>query len=87
MVCRSFLDWPGIDINGVSKIVFSIIALTMYASGTLSEIIRPAYLSVDKGQMEAALMSALTPAQAIRLIILPQVVYVARRISATCSLP
>ena len=63
--------------NGVSKIVFSIIALTMYASGTLSEIIRPAYLSVDKGQMEAALMSALTPAQAIRLIILPQVVYVA----------
>lgn len=62
----------GIDINGVSKIVFSIIALTMYASGTLSEIIRPAYLSVDKGQMEA-----LTPAQAIRLIILPQVVYVA----------
>ena len=64
----------GIDINGVSKIVFSIIALTMYASGTLSEIIRPAYLSVDKGQMEAALMSALTPAQAIRLIILPQVV-------------
>ena len=34
-------------------------------------------LSVDKGQMEAALMSALTPAQAIRLIILPQVVYVA----------
>lgn len=77
MVCRSFLDWPGIDINGVSKIMFSIIALTMYASGTLSEIIRPAYLSVDKGQMEAALMSALTPAQAIRLIILPQVVYVA----------
>ncbi len=67
----------GIDINGVSKIVFSIIALTMYASGTLSEIIRPAYLSVDKGQMEAALMSALTPTQAIRLIILPQVVYVA----------
>ena len=67
----------GIDINGVSKIVFSIIALTMYASGTLSEIIRPAYLSVDKGQMEAALMSALTPAQAIRLIILPQVAYVA----------
>ena len=46
----------------------------MYASGTLSEIIRPAYLSVDKGQMEAALMSALTSAQAIRLIILPQVV-------------
>ena len=67
----------GIDINGVSKIVFSIIALTMYASGTLSEIIRPAYLSVDKGQMEAALMSALTPAQAMRIIILPQVVYVA----------
>ena len=51
------------------------------------EIIRPAYLSVDKGADGAALMSALTPAQAIRLIILPQVVYVALPNFATCSLP
>lgn len=67
----------GIDINNVSKIVFSIIALTMYASGTLSEIIRPAYLSINKGQMEAALTSGLSAAQAMRIIILPQVFYVA----------
>ena len=64
----------GIDINGVSKIVFSIIALTMYASGTLSEIIRPAYLSVDKGQMEASRSLGLSYAKSMRLVILPQAI-------------
>lgn len=67
----------GIDISGFSKVSFSIVALTMYSSGVLSEIIRPAYQSVDKGQYEAAVMSGLTGWQAIRIIILPQVVFVA----------
>ena len=53
------------------------IALAMNCGAYMAEIIRAGIQSVDKGQMEAALMSALTPAQAIRLIILPQVVYVA----------
>lgn len=45
----------GIDLSSGSKTAFSIAALTMYSSATLSEIIRPAYLSINKGQLEAAL--------------------------------
>jgi L-cystine transport system permease protein len=67
----------GIDLSGGSKTAFSIAALTMYSSATLSEIIRPAYLSINKGQMEAALTVGLTPFQAMRTVILPQVFYVA----------
>jgi L-cystine transport system permease protein len=38
----------------------------------MSEIIRTAYLSVPKGQYEAAVMVGLTPVTAIRRIIFPQ---------------
>ena len=55
----------------------AILVLCLNAGAYLSEIFRSGIAAVNKGQMEAALMSALTPAQAIRLIILPQVVYVA----------
>ncbi len=67
----------GIDLNGISKTSFSILALTMYSSATLSEIIRPAYLSINKGQMEAALTVGLTRFQAMRTVILLQLFYVA----------
>ena len=52
----------------------AILVLCLNAGAYLSEIFRSGIAAVNKGQMEAALMSALTPAQAIRLIILPQVV-------------
>lgn len=67
----------GLDISNGSKTAFSIAALTMYSSATLSEIIRPAYLSINKGQMEAALTVGLTTLQAMVTVILPQVVFVA----------
>ena len=67
----------GLDISNGNKTAFSIAALTMYSSATLSEIIRPAYLSINKGQMEAALTVGLTTLQAMVTVILPQVVFVA----------
>ena len=67
----------GLDISNGSKTAFSIAPLTMYSSATLSEIIRPAYLSINKGQMEAALTVGLTTLQAMVTVILPQVVFVA----------
>ncbi|MBQ7759364.1 amino acid ABC transporter permease [Anaerotignum sp.] len=67
----------GLDISNGSKTAFSIAALTVYSSATLSEIIRPAYLSINKGQMEAALTVGLTTLQAMVTVILPQVVFVA----------
>ena len=67
----------GIDISGGSKTGFSITALTIFASGILSEIIRPAYLSVPKGQLEAAMTVGMTKFQAMTHIIIPQTIFVA----------
>lgn len=67
----------GIDISSGSKIGFSIAALTMYSSATLSEIIRPAFASISRGQYEAAVMSGLTHFQALRIVVAPQVFFIA----------
>lgn len=67
----------GFDISNGSKIGFSIAALTMYSSATLSEIIRPAFVSISRGQYEAAVMSGLTNFQALRIILAPQVFFIA----------
>lgn len=71
------VELVGIDISRGSKIWFSIAALTMYSSATLSEIIRPAFSAVNKGQFEAAVTVGLTAPQAMRIVVLPQVFYVA----------
>lgn len=71
------LKLVGIDVSHGSKIVFAIIALSMYSSAILSEIIRPAYLAVNHGQYEAAVMSGLSHWQAIWHIIVPQAFYIA----------
>ncbi|RKJ40645.1 ABC transporter permease subunit, partial [Butyricicoccus sp. 1XD8-22] len=43
----------------------------------MAEVIRSAYLAVDKGQYEAAVSVGLTPFQAMRRIIFPQAVVIA----------
>ncbi len=67
----------GIDISRGSKILFAVLALTLYSSAVLSEIIRPAYLAVNKGQYEAAVMVGLSPVQAVCFVVLPQAFYIA----------
>lgn len=67
----------GIDISRGSKVTFAIVALTFYSSAILSEIIRPAYLAVSKGQFEAADMIGLSTFQTVRMIILPQAFFIA----------
>ena len=61
-----------IDINSWPKAVFVVSALGVLFSSSAAEIMRSSYLSVPKGQEEAALTSGLTPAQAFFRIILPQ---------------
>ncbi|MGE7760094.1 amino acid ABC transporter permease [Peribacillus sp. NPDC097895] len=50
----------------------AIVALTIFESAMLSEVIRSGLKSVDKGQMEAARSSGLSYTQALKYIILPQ---------------
>lgn len=71
------LHTVGIDVSRGSKTIFAIVALTLYSSAILSEIIRPAYLAVSHGQYEASMMVGLTPLQAIFHVMLPQAVYIA----------
>lgn len=62
----------GIDINGISKISFSILALVLYQGTSLTEIIRPVYLSIPRNQYEASISIGMTGWQANRRVIIPQ---------------
>jgi L-cystine transport system permease protein len=62
----------GLDQLMLNKLVVVIIVLTMDAAGFLSEGIRSALLSVEKGQYEAGYSVGLTGLQVIRHIVLPQ---------------
>lgn len=67
----------GVDINDWSGITFAAITLIFHTAAVLTEILRPAYLAVDKGQHDAADSIGLTEFQKIKRIICPQVFPVA----------
>ncbi len=54
------------------RATFVIIALSLLFSATMAEVFRSAWLSVDRGQAEAALSAGLSPIQAQLRIVLPQ---------------
>ena len=62
----------GINIHFWHRAVFVIITFTLLFSATMSEVFRSAWLSVDRGQFEAAVSAGLSPAQAQLRIVLPQ---------------
>ncbi|KAB2336712.1 amino acid ABC transporter permease [Cytobacillus depressus] len=62
---------PQINIE-LDPIPSGILALSLNAGAYLSESFRAAILSIDKGQMEAAVSLGMTYVQALRRIILPQ---------------
>lgn len=65
------------NMNSWDKKIFTIIALSLYSSATLSEIMRPAYQAVDKGQYEAAVSVGLSNFQALKEVVAPQAVFIA----------
>ncbi len=67
----AYFALPEINIK-LEIIPAAIIALTLFESAMISEIIRSGLNSIDKGQMEAARSSGLTYVQALKYIILPQ---------------
>lgn len=62
----------GINANRWDPLIFAIVAFTMGKSVSMTEGIRTAILSVDKGQYEAACSVGLTRSQTFRRIIFPQ---------------
>jgi L-cystine transport system permease protein len=66
-----------ISVNAVPKLVFAVLALSVNSGAYMSEIIRSALLSVDKGQMEACRSVNMSTWTALRRIILPQAFVVA----------
>lgn len=62
----------GLDMSLWHRAFFVILTFTLFFGATMSELMRSAYLSVDRGQREAALSHGLTEYQAFRRIVLPQ---------------
>jgi polar amino acid transport system permease protein len=60
----------------LSALMSGILALGLNSSAYVSEIFRAGFLSIKKGQFEAAHALGLTPMQTMRLVLLPQAVRV-----------
>ncbi|AEF82227.1 amino acid ABC transporter permease [Leadbettera azotonutricia] len=60
------------NVNGVPRLVFAIIALSLNAAAFMSETIRSSLLAVDVGQLEAAYSVNMSVFQALRRIVVPQ---------------
>lgn len=61
-----------IDVFSLNPIYYAFIIYSLMTTGTLSEILRSALLTVDKGQLEAAQAIGLTVRQAYIRIVFPQ---------------
>lgn len=57
-----------------SVVQAAIVTFTLNEAAYMSEIIRASFNAVDPGQLEAAMSTGMTPAQAMRLVIVPQAV-------------
>ncbi|QGX00750.1 amino acid ABC transporter permease [Streptococcus ruminicola] len=68
-----FLEWwLGIDVNGWSRSVFVILAMTLLFAASISEVFKSSYLALPKGQLEAGLSIGLSELQTFARILLPQ---------------
>lgn len=74
IILFTYFALPEVGIN-LSITVSAIIALTVFESSMIAEIVRGGLNSIEKGQMEAARSSGLTYVQALRLVILPQALH------------
>lgn len=71
-VAPVYLKKMGINTNSWSKDLFIIITLSLSAAANMSEMMRSAYLAVDRYQWEAAYSVGMTSFDAFRRIIFPQ---------------
>lgn len=76
LLVQLFLLFYGLPQLGIFLPAFlcGILGLGMYSGAYVSEIVRGAIQSIDRGQVEAARSIGMSSAQAMRVIILPQAV-------------
>jgi L-cystine transport system permease protein len=67
------LRLAGIEIGDWNRAVFCILALVLFNGAHMSEYLRPAYLSLDAGEREAAASVGMTGFQTFRRISIPQI--------------
>lgn len=73
-----FLNWwLAININDWSQSIFTVVAMSLLYSATLSEVFQSAYEAIPQGQTEAGLSIGLTSPQVLVRIVLPQALRVA----------
>lgn len=66
---RLAVNYPIYEVN---PILYAIIIFSLSTAATMSEVVRSALATVDKGQMEAALSTGLSNSQAYFRIVFPQ---------------
>ena len=67
----------GVNMSGISKTTYIVACLALSTSANMAEMMRAAYLSVNKGQREAAYSVGMKPFTAFRRIVFPQALGVA----------
>lgn len=85
VVLQLFVAFYGLPLLGalvgvpdfLSATVASMVGLSLYHGGYLSEVMRPAYLAVDRGQHDAADSLGYTFRQKITRVVGPQAVHIA----------
>lgn len=73
----AFLKLFGVSTNGWPLEIYVFTAISFHYGPMISEVLRPAYLAVDRGQYEAAIVFGLSPYKRIRRIIAPQALPIA----------
>lgn len=69
---NTILKSSGLDIFKLNPIYYAFIIFSLMTTGSLSEILRSAILTVNKGQLEAAQSIGLTTTQGYLRIVFPQ---------------
>ncbi|WP_135546373.1 amino acid ABC transporter permease [Paenibacillus cymbidii] len=67
----------GIDVSSWSNFTFAVISFALHCGAVLSEVIRSAYLAVPASQHEAASAIGMSYTQALRRILIPQMLSIA----------
>ncbi|WP_017549794.1 amino acid ABC transporter permease [Salinicoccus carnicancri] len=72
-----FLQMLGFNVSNISAVTAAIVCLIIYNGAYMSEVIRPAYMAIEKGQHEAADSLGYNGLQKFTRIILPQMTPIA----------